>query len=247
MKKYFTAFSMTQSMFCHIPFPIKEWDEKSRPYMLLFLPLVGLEIGVLWLLAHRVMVLLNLPRYIYAFAMTTVPFLLAGFIHLDGFMDVCDAVGSYRTLEKRREILKDSHVGSCAVVWCALLFLGFFAGFASVENSTDIYVLALVPVLSRVCSALAITNLKSMSTSQYANSHTTPFWHSVVLIIVAVCCFAAAYYISAAAVCCLAVQAAAYAYSLFKSYKTLQGMNGDISGYCITVSELFAVIALAIF
>ena len=105
----------------------------------------------------------------------------------------------------------------------------------------------LVPVLSRVCSALAITNLKSMSTSQYANSHTTPFWHSVVLIIVVVCCFAAAYYISAAAVCCLAVQATAYAYSLFKSYKTLQGMNGDISGYCITVSELFAVIALAIF
>ena len=104
MKKYFTAFSMTQSMFCHIPFPIKEWDEKSRPYMLLFLPLVGLEIGVLWLLAHRVMVLLNMPRYIYAFAMTTVPFLLAGFIHLDGFMDVCDAVGSWKSAARYSRI-----------------------------------------------------------------------------------------------------------------------------------------------
>ena len=47
MKTYFHAFAMCQSMFCAIPAP-QLWDEKARDKMLLFLPLVGLEIGVIW-------------------------------------------------------------------------------------------------------------------------------------------------------------------------------------------------------
>ena len=55
MRKYMTAFSMTQSMFCSLPFPCKAWDEKCRSYMLLFLPVVGFEIGALWLLIDFVL------------------------------------------------------------------------------------------------------------------------------------------------------------------------------------------------
>ena len=32
LKKYKIAFQMTQSMFCSMPFPSKEWDETCRPY-----------------------------------------------------------------------------------------------------------------------------------------------------------------------------------------------------------------------
>ena len=48
MKRYLRAFAMCQSMFCALPCPWQVWDEEARPLMLAFLPLVGLEIGLLW-------------------------------------------------------------------------------------------------------------------------------------------------------------------------------------------------------
>ena len=48
MKTYLHAFAMCQSMFCAIPFPGNLWDEKARDKMLIFLPLVGLEMGLIW-------------------------------------------------------------------------------------------------------------------------------------------------------------------------------------------------------
>ena len=48
MKTYLNAWVMCQSMFCAIPCPWKIWDEQAKSKMLLFLPAVGLEIGLLW-------------------------------------------------------------------------------------------------------------------------------------------------------------------------------------------------------
>ena len=44
----------------------------------------------------------------------------------------------------------------------------------------------------------------------------------------------------------LLVQAAGYGLALRKAYRSLEGMNGDISGYALTLSELSALGALAI-
>ena len=245
MKKYITAFAMTQSMFCSIPFPFSEWDEDARPYMLVFLPAVGLEIGVLWFLCHKILTGIPLPQPMYALIMSILPFLLTGFIHLDGFMDVTDAVMSCRDIEKRRAILKDSHVGSFAVVWCVILFMTVFASFLSAENTASALPLIFIPVISRIGSALAVTNLASMSTSQYSKVK-SPRSHNIVLIIFMVLSFALTYIFSGRYVACLAVQAVVYGYTLRKNYKSLEGMNGDISGFCITASEAAAVAAWAV-
>ena len=37
-----------------------------------------------------------------------------------------------------------------------------------------------------------------------------------------------------------------YGLALRKAYKSLEGMNGDISGYALTISELCAVAVLAV-
>ena len=66
MKLYFEAFAMCQSMFCAIVFPIHCWNEKARDKMLLFLPLVGLEIGFLWAFAGYLATLVALPKSITA-------------------------------------------------------------------------------------------------------------------------------------------------------------------------------------
>ena len=92
---------MCQSMFCAIPFPGRLWDEKARGKMLLFLPVVGLEIGLVWAALAWAVRFLKLPALVGGLALCACPFLLTGFIHLDGFMDVTDAVKSWRDLEKR--------------------------------------------------------------------------------------------------------------------------------------------------
>ena len=246
MRKYMTAFSMTQSMFCSLPFPCKAWDEECRPYMLLFLPVVGLEIGALWLLINFVLKNLQVHPMVYGLVMCAIPYLTTGFMHLDGFMDVVDAVCSWRDLEKRRAILKDSHVGSFAVVWCVFLILAGFAMFSSVPAAAEMRVILFVPVVSRCCSALAIMRLKTMNTSQYANTANYPKWHQMLLVIMILLCLGLGFVFAGKYSISLMIGLLGYCVALRKSYRSLQGMNGDISGFCICISELCALAALAL-
>ena len=247
MKEYWTAFTMTQSMFCALPFPCREWKEEARNKMLLFLPVVGLEIGVIWFAVNCVLSYIGIPVLIKALVMCALPYFLTGFIHLDGFMDVTDAIGSYRTLERRREILKDSHVGAIAVIWCIFLILAGFAFHASVPENANAGCLILIPVISRCCSALAVLNLKPMGSSQYANGQgNKPKWHTAVLILAIIICIVAGFAgFGRYGFACIG-GILGYAASLYKSYRSLEGMNGDISGYCLTISELCAVAVYAL-
>ena len=156
MKRLLYGFAMCQSMFCAIPFPGNLWDEKARGQMLLFLPVVGLEIGGIWAVLAWLVRLLRLPGLVGGLVLCACPFVLTGFLHLDGFMDVTDAVKSCRDLEKRRAILKDSHVGSFAVIGLCLLMLTQFALLASVPETADWRILILIPAVSRCCSAPAV-------------------------------------------------------------------------------------------
>ena len=243
MKRILTGFSMCQSMFCAIPFPGNLWDEQARDHMLLFLPLVGLEIGMIWVLGWFAATALGLPRAVVALLMTALPYILTGYIHLDGFMDVTDAVKSCRNLEKRRQILKDPHVGSFAVIGCVMLMLCQFAFFLAMEVKP--WVLILVPAVSRCCSAIAIKLLRPMSTSQYAHQQKAGFPVNWLIGILAVCillgfvCFG----LSAAALLGCMVGCGM---SIFYGYRNLEGMNGDISGYAITVGEVWAVATLVL-
>ena len=240
MKTYFHAFVMCQSMFCAIPCPIQIWDEDAKDKMLLFLPVIGLEIGAIWVLLAWLCSLLSLPALLTGLVLTVWPFLSTGQIHLDGFMDVTDAVGSYRTLERRREILKDSHVGSFAVIGVCLLMLTQFALFASMPKDAHYLILLLIPMVSRCCSALAVALLKPMSTSQYAERKTGK-GYCIALFLMLIAALVAGFLLcgksGAALVGCLI----GYALTLRKSYKSLEGMNGDISGYALTLGELCAV------
>ena len=239
MKTYLHAFIMCQSMFCAIPTP-QIWDEKAKDKMLLFLPIVGLEIGAIWTILAWLCRLLNLPELVTGLILCAYPYIVTGFIHLDGYMDVTDAVKSWRDLERRREILKDSHVGSFAVIGIVLLMLAQFAVFASAPANANILILIFIPAVSRCCSALSVTGLKPMSTSQYADRN-KPKSHMVVLSVM-LCIFLAAGFLLCgkygfALVGCLV----GYGLALRRAYKSLEGMNGDISGYALTIGELCAV------
>ena len=232
MKTYLHAFAMCQSMFCAIPAP-QVWDEKAKDKMLLFLPIVGLEIGLIWAglawLCHWLM----LPTMMTALVLSAYPYIVTGFLHLDGYMDVTDAVKSWRDLERRREILKDSHVGSFAVIGIVLLVV------ASAPADTNYLILIFIPAVSRCCSALAVTGLKPMSTSQYADQR-KPKSHMVVLTVMLAVFLAAGFLLCGKYGFALIGGLAGYGLALRRGYKSLEGMNGDISGYALTLGELAA-------
>ena len=244
MKTYFHAFAMCQSMFCSIPAP-QIWDEKAKDKMLLFLPIVGLEIGAIWAAVAWLCNLLSLPVTVKALILSAYPYFVTGFLHLDGFMDVTDAVKSYRALERRREILKDSHVGSFAVIGIVLLILSQFALFVSVPADANFLILLFIPAVSRCGSALAVTGLKPMSTSQYADQR-KPKSHMAVLTVMLCIFLAAGFLLCGKYGVSLVGGVAGYGLALRRGYKSLEGMNGDIAGYALTVGELCAVAVYAL-
>ena len=245
MKRILHAFFMCQSMFCAIPCPCRVWDEEARPLMLPVLPLVGLEIGVLWWFLGWLTGSLNLPALIRALVLSLWPYLATGFLHLDGYMDVTDAVKSCRDLQRRREILKDSHVGSFAVIGLCMLMLAQFAVFASISVDKNCGILLLIPAVSRCGSALAVTALPSMSTSQYAVQK-KPMAHlaavSSMLCLFLILGFVLWGRMGFALIGCMA----GYGLALHRGFRNLKGMNGDIAGYALTVSELCGAVVFAL-
>ena len=244
MKTWLHAFFMAWGMFLAVPCPYKKWDEKALDKMLVFLPAIGLIVGGVWALAAYLTSLLGYPRAgLTAAILMAVPWIVTGFIHLDGFMDVCDAVLSRRDLETRQRILKDPHAGSFAVISLGLLIVFSIMVLASWWYKAAMLIpLALIPVSTRACAGIAVLALKPMSTSQYSRERDKRLVIPLCVMLAA----AAVLPIVFMGLSGLAPAAAAAGYWLFCLYgkKQLGGVNGDISGFALTLGEFAGIIVL---
>ena len=247
MKKYFTGFFMSWGMFTSIPCPLKIWDEEARGEMLACFPLTGFVVGILWALA--VFITGKIPAVFRAFITALIPWLLTGFMHLDGYMDVCDAVLSRRDLETRQKILKDSRVGAFAVICVILLITGCICACAGIFTETagafDLCKLTnfvLIPVVSRCAASLCIMNFKPMGTSQYSGRT----YEKRLMVLPALClclCFVIPV-IFKGSVFVPAGTLAVYLVCALFAKKDLDGMNGDISGFAQTLAEAGGLAAM---
>ena len=250
MKKCFRALMMSMSMFCAIPCPFSKWDEDARPLMTLFLPVVGLWIGGLWTLLAFIANWLSIPGLISGALLCAFPFVITGGIHIDGFMDVTDAVKSWRDQEERRRILKDPHVGSFAVVAAVILIMMQFAllSAASPNEWKHRFTLMLIAVVSRCVAAICVTVLRPMTTSEYAGAYRKGIKKSHVVILAIVLAasitlgfvFLGWYGFAALAVI------AGYMLAMIRGFRSLGGMSGDISGYALTFGELCGIAVYAL-
>lgn len=240
MSDWIYGFFMAWGMFLAIPCPKKIWSESARRRMLACLPLVGLIAGGVWALCAWLGGFL--PRPIGALLCAAAPWLVTGFLHLDGFMDVCDAVMSRRDMETRRRILKDSHCGAFAVICMVLLAMGQWSAFLS-ARSLSLWGLALIPVASRSCAALVVLTLRPLDSSQYSAMQRGggPVWFA------AVCLTASAVLpLLLAGSFAPAMTAVGCALAAWYGYRQLDGMSGDVSGFALTVGELWGVLTLAV-
>ena len=144
MKKAITGFFMSWGMFCAIPCPLKIWDENAKLYSVVMLPILGFVIGAVWAVVAFLLSLLGAPQLLSAAILAVCTALVSGFIHLDGFMDCCDAILSRRDLAERQRILKDSHTGAFAVISVVILFLLQFGAFAEFAGK-NVWMLVFLP------------------------------------------------------------------------------------------------------
>lgn len=248
MKLFIYGFFMAWGMFLAIPCPFRRWDEAARGRMLGFLPLIGLIVGAIWAAAAHLCTALNLPSAVRALILCALPWLVTGFLHLDGFMDVCDAVLSRRDLETRQRILKDSHCGSFAVICMILLAAAQWSLFFSFESFDfkALLTLAVLPACTRACSGIAVQTLKPMQTSQYSGAVRSAA--SVVSLFVQLALFLVLPPLLCGKVGSAPIAAVAvYWICILREKKQLGGMNGDISGFSLTLAELAGIAALLLF
>ena len=243
------GFFMAWGNFCIVPCPWRIWDETCRKQMLAMLPVLGLLMGVLWYGLARALLWLCIPEMLIAAVLTVYPFFISGFMHLDGYMDCCDAIFSRASLEKKKQILKDSRVGAFAVIWVIVLFLMFFASMYSLVETGAAYmeVFIAVPAISRTVGAVCILAGKRLNVSQYESLERGSVKQIIFIVIFAVLISAACAAVTDIQVIVpLILCAAAGSLASFRAARSLGGVNGDIAGYSIVWAECFAVICAAV-
>lgn len=253
--KLLTGFFMAWGNFLTLPCPCKKWDNDLKNYMLGFLPTVGLILGVLWAALCIFMVWLGVPFLVHAFLLTFILFALCGFLHLDGFMDCCDAILSRRPLAQRQEILKDSHCGAFAVVSVVFMILAYFSCLAtSLGGGIDFVDLCLVPVVSRTFAGVNVLLSKPIGHSQYAQGAGSDDQRQkksaagIAFAQLAIFCtigiLLSTYVIPTLVV--VASTAAGTLIAIAAAKKSLGGMSGDIAGFGIVWGELIGVFAMLV-
>ncbi|PMR71342.1 adenosylcobinamide-GDP ribazoletransferase [Halomonas heilongjiangensis] len=149
-----------------LPVPVESpWTAATSRWAVRCYPLVGLLLGAV-LAGVYLLLQERLPTPLLALVLLSLWVALSGGLHLDGLMDVADALGSNAPLEKRWAIMKDPQVGSFAIL--ALLFLLAWKAmllWALLEARVSPVLLALVPALGRL-GAVALLVLAPAARSE---------------------------------------------------------------------------------
>lgn len=127
---------------------VEDWQKSVGYY-----PAVGAILGILltacalffhWLFPPVIAAVLTIASWVF----------LTGGLHLDGWMDVADGLGSNRPVERMLEIMKDSRVGAMGVIAAILLLMIKTAGVY--ELLIEPVWLLLPPLLARLMLVIAI-------------------------------------------------------------------------------------------
>jgi len=162
MKQISYGFLLALQFLTRIPIPVQcPWNQSTSRWAIRSYPLVGAILGGV-LTVLLVTLETFLPLSIMTLQLLSVWVLLTGGLHLDGVMDVADAVGSNASLEKKWEIMKDPHVGSFGLI--ALVFLLAWKAWLIYEllkSEFPVYSFIFIIACSRVGAVALLTFLPS--------------------------------------------------------------------------------------
>lgn len=159
MKKGWESLKMTFAIYSRIPVFQVDWEKADQSYLMCFFPLIGVVIGAgiwgVYQLGNYVLQERGITAYACTVLLVLLPLWITGGIHMDGFMDTLDALGSCRPKEEKLEILKDVHTGAFAVLGC-VGYLLLYTGIYSCLTRESVPLVSAGFVLSRILSGLSV-------------------------------------------------------------------------------------------
>ena len=232
MKKILSSFAICFSTYSRIPMPHVSWEASNMGYIFTFFPLVGLAVGAVQLLWLWFAQNFAVNTLLYAVAATVIPILITGGIHLDGYMDTCDALFSYGDREKKLQIMKDPNAGAFAVIYCGvylLLTVGLFSQLYGTADWKTMVFLGCGYLLSRSVSGSFVVRMTCALTVWALLLLAALFllyWQRALLTLVL-----------------LALWIFWFAHMARKQFG---GITGDLAGFALEISELLILLATVI-
>jgi len=239
--KLIQSFIIAFAMYSKIPMPRIDWDEENMKYAMCFFPAIGIVIGALQYTAGSLLLKSSCGKLFFASVMTLLPLVVSGGIHMDGYMDTMDALGSYGDKEKKLAILKDSHSGAFAILGLGC-YLVWSLGVWSEIKAEMLGVISCGYVCSRALSGLAVVTFPSAREKGLVKTFKDGAAEKAVRITMV-------FYLCAAAVCMLwicpvlsagALAGAGIVFGYYRHICMTQfgGVTGDLAGYFLQMCEL---------
>ena len=244
------SMAITFAMYSKLPVRSFNWEKENMKYCLLFLPMVGLVEGIFLIIFSIFFYKLKVNHILVAAFLTVLPILYTGGIHMDGFLDTMDALGSNQDRQKKLAILKDSNSGAFAITGGLVYILLYFAAMLSLNNITKIYILAISYILIRAYSALSLIVFKNARGSGLAfafSDNSLIYTNRVVLLIFIVISSVAMIIVNVNyGLLCVIATYLVFLYYRVKSFEEFGGITGDLAGYFLQLAELVVVLVLAL-
>ena len=254
--KVLRSIAISFSLYSRIPVPIFEWRDDEVRHAISFLPWIGCIIGGLWYIICRFAALDEIPEYCAVLIFTVIPLIVTGGFHIDGFMDVMDAINSYAEREKKLEIMKDPHIGAFSII--GLVSLGFvwlsslgilWHHTVTIGDYRGIWVAALGFCLIRACcglTSLTIHKAKKEGMLQMEAGKSSPA-DLVFLLVEGL--ITVVFMIAIAPKQGIICAVSALLFSIYYKKmceKQFGGVTGDTAGFYVVVGETVVIVALAI-
>ena len=135
-----------------------DWRDEDFSRSVPYFPLVGLVIGSLLAAVNYGLFYIETPLFLRVTLLLLAEIIITGGLMYDGFMDTADGVFSARSRERMLEIMKDSHVGSNAVLAIIILLLLKIAAYLELSGETLTWVLLTMSVATRTFMVVFIVN-----------------------------------------------------------------------------------------
>ena len=137
-----------------------QWDEGTFARSVAYFPAVGLVIAAVLVAVYKLLVFLNCSSLLIAVLLIITEIIVTGGLLCDGFMDTADGVFSGRERERILEIMKDSCVGSNAVLAFVSLVLLKLAVYLELNSEQLTLALYAMPIITRT---LMVYNIRCYS------------------------------------------------------------------------------------
>lgn len=212
----------------------------------LYYPLTGLLLGIILVTVSHFSYAYFPPGVAAALILAALA-LITGGLHLDGFMDTMDGLGSGAPRERALEIMRDSHAGAFGVIGVVVLLILKLSLLQALGRDCLVEALLVMPVISR-WSAVAVMPLAGYARKEYGLGKVLVEevgWKQVGTITVFT--LAVSYYFLGLKSIWLLLVTAGLLY-LWAAYlgRRIGGLTGDILGATIEMAEVLVLLALLV-